>query len=109
MRELSADVRAAVALGAGGELLAGPEALAAPARALAEALGHGAVRLAGEGLAVVARGPQVTVVVAAGRHALPGPHLLDAAVAADAPEPPRVLADPPEPLRNAARKVIAAT
>jgi hypothetical protein len=39
VRELSADVRAAVVLDAGGALLAGPENLAAPARALLDAAG----------------------------------------------------------------------
>ena len=39
VRELSADVRAAVVLDAAGTLLAGPAALAAPARAVLDAIG----------------------------------------------------------------------
>lgn len=109
VRELSADVTGAVALGRGGERLAGPGALIGPAQALAAALEHGVVRLAGEGLAVVARGPGMTLVVAAGRHALPGPHALDAAAAAGSAGPPRVVADPSEALCGAARSVITAT
>jgi hypothetical protein len=51
VRELSADVRAALVIDAAGELLAGPPALAAPARALLDAGGG-----AGELEAAVAGG-----------------------------------------------------
>ena len=108
MRELSADVRAVVALDAAGALLAGPAAMHLPARELAERLGHGVVRT-GEGLVVVARGPRMTVVASTGRHALPGLHALDAAAAAGAEAPPEVVDDPGEALYSAARKVITAT
>ena len=53
MRELSADVRAALVLDAAGELLAGPPALAAPARALLAAGGDAAELEAGGGDGVV--------------------------------------------------------
>jgi hypothetical protein len=108
VRELSADVRGVVALGPDGELLVGPEVFAAPARRLAARLEHGIVRLP-EGLALVARGPRMTIVVAAGRHALPGPHALDAAAAAGAGTAPAVVPEPPESLCSAARDVISAT
>jgi hypothetical protein len=108
VRELSADVRAAVVLDAGGRVLAGATDLAGPAAALARALPHGAVRLP-EGLVLVATGESHTVVVAAGRHALPGPHALDAAAAVGAAGPPEVVENPAERLCEAARAVIAAT
>ena len=108
MRELSADVQAVVALDAAGSLLAGPAALHVPARELADRLGHGVVRT-GEGLVVVARGSRMTLVASAGRHALPGPHALDAAAAAGAETPPEVVVDPGEALYSAARNVITAT
>ncbi len=72
LAELSTDIRAAVVLGAGGEHLAGPGALAAPARQLLAAA---------EGALVEVDTPRGTVVAAAdnvhalavvvGRHALP--------------------------------------
>lgn len=74
LRELSTDVRAAVALAPDGALVAGDAAIEAPARALLEALRdkdatavdtrHGAV--------VLARGPAVVLVVVTGPHALVG-------------------------------------
>lgn len=108
VRELSADVQAAVALDAAGALLAGPAALHGPARELSGLLGHGIVRT-GEGLVVVARGPALTLVATAGRHALPGPHALDAAAAAGAATPPEVVDAPGRALYDAALNVMTAT
>src|SRR4051812_31732549 len=86
VRELSADVRAVVVLDAAGERLAGPDALAAPARALVAAAGGGpdvAVRVAG-GVVLAAVAPSHAVVVAAGPLSLVGPSALDARTAVDA-------------------------
>jgi len=113
VRELSADVRAAVVLDADGVRVAGSSELEAPARALAERLDNGAVRVA-EGLAVVARTARYTLVAVAGPLALAGPTQLDAAAAvaaldgaAQPPVPPAPEAPPPA-LAHAARAAIAA-
>jgi hypothetical protein len=73
LRELSADIRAGVVLDPAGELLAGPEALAEPARDLLAAAGearevHVAVA---DGNVFAARSDRHTVVVVCGRFALP--------------------------------------
>jgi len=72
VRELSADVMAGVVLDARGDLLAGPEALAEPARALLATAPeatelHGATSRGG---AYAARDDRHAIVVAAGRFAL---------------------------------------
>jgi hypothetical protein len=72
VRELSADVIAGVVLDAEGDLLAGPEALAEPARALLAAAPeaselHGTT---GGGGAYAARDERHAIVVATGRFAL---------------------------------------
>src|SRR3954449_315619 len=75
VRELSADVRAVVVLDAAGERLAGPAALAAPARALlsaAETADDVALRVDG-GLVIAARTARHAIVVAAGPLSLVGP------------------------------------
>jgi hypothetical protein len=108
VRELSADVRAAVVLGAEGDHLAGPAALADPARALAAALEAGVVRTA-EATVFVARGRERTLVAVAGPAALAGPTGLDAAAAVGAPQPPAVIARPAPALLAAVESVIAAT
>jgi hypothetical protein len=73
LRELSADVRAGAVLGADGALLAGPLALAAPARELLRAAGDAAdVHVTtGDGAVFVARDDRHAIVLACGRFALP--------------------------------------
>ena len=73
VRELSADVIAGVVLDARGALLAGPQALAAPARALL-AVDATATELHGEsadGAAFAARDASHAIVIATGRFPLP--------------------------------------
>lgn len=113
LRELSADIRAAIVLGAGGERLAGPEALAAPARALLEAAaGAPEIRAAtSNGTVLAARDERHAVVIACGRHVLPGlaRHDLRTVLAALGG---RRITPAPEPaggtLRAAAEAVLAA-
>ena len=83
VRELSADVRAGVVLGAGGALLAGPEALAGPARALLAAAPDAAeVEVAtARGIVFAVRDAAHAVVVACGRHAVAGLAIHDLRVA----------------------------
>jgi hypothetical protein len=73
LRELSADIRAGVVLGPGGELLAGPESLAEPARdLLAGARDAREVHVAtADGAVFAARSDRHSVVVVCGRFALP--------------------------------------
>jgi hypothetical protein len=74
VHELSADVRTAVVLDARGELLAGPEALAAPARALLEAA-NGAAELedgSAEGVVCAVRTDAHAAVAVCGRFAIGG-------------------------------------
>jgi hypothetical protein len=74
VRELSADVRAVVVLGAAGELLAGPPQLAAPARALLDA-GAGAAELEAanrDGVVCAVRSPSHAAVAVCGRFAIAG-------------------------------------
>jgi hypothetical protein len=73
LRELSADIRAGVVLDPAGKLLAGPDALAEPARDLMTAAGdarevHVAIA---DGTVFAARSDRHTVVVVCGRFALP--------------------------------------
>jgi hypothetical protein len=74
VRELSADVRAAVVLDSGGELLAGPDELAAPARALLAAGGEAAELEAGTagGVVCAVRSPAHAAVAVCGRFAIGG-------------------------------------
>jgi hypothetical protein len=121
VRELSADVRAVVVLAADGELLAGPPALAAPARELLAAAGDRmdvACRTA-DGVVMAARTPAHAIVVAAGPHSLVGPTALDARTAVEAlaggPAPDAAAgrgapdAGVTQALRTAAEAVISAT
>ena len=73
LRELSADIRAGAVLSADGALLAGPEALAEPARELLAAAGNAAdVHVAtGDGAVFAARDGRHAIVLACGRFALP--------------------------------------
>ena len=73
VRELSTDVLGGVALGATGERLAGPEALAAPARALLTAAGPAAeLEATGPaGCVCAVRSERHALVVACGGFALP--------------------------------------
>jgi hypothetical protein len=73
LRELSADIRAGVVLGADGTLLAGPEDLAVAARELLAAAGDASdvhVTTA-DGAVFAARDDRHAVVLACGRLALP--------------------------------------
>jgi hypothetical protein len=73
LRELSADIRAGVVLAPDGALLAGPDALADPARDLIAAAGD-ATELhvnTGEGAVYAARSDRHAIVVVCGRFALP--------------------------------------
>jgi hypothetical protein len=72
LHALSADVRAGVVLRADGSLLAGPEALVAPARALLAAAGDAAeVEVAtAAGTVFAARSERHVLVVVCGRQAL---------------------------------------
>jgi hypothetical protein len=74
VRELSADVRAAVLVNAAGELLAGPVELEDPARALLEA-GAGAAELevgSADGVVCAVRSASHAAVAVCGRFAIPG-------------------------------------
>jgi hypothetical protein len=73
LRELSADIRDGAVLGADGELLAGPEALAAPARELLAAAGEDTdIHVTtGDGAVFLARDERHVIVLACGRLALP--------------------------------------
>src|ERR687887_2663612 len=79
LRELSADIRAAVLLDAGGRPLAGTEALVEPARALlAAAPEDSAIEVvADQGAVFAARSPQHALCVVTGRFALPALVLYD--------------------------------
>ncbi len=74
LRELSADVRDGVVLGARGELLAGEPALAPPARDALAAMGAAAEAegRCAEGAAFAARGPDAAIVLVTGAQALDG-------------------------------------
>jgi hypothetical protein len=79
LNELSADIRAAVLLDAGGRRLAGAEALAEPARALlAAAPEDTAIEvMADRGAVFAARSPAHALCVVTGRFALPALVLYD--------------------------------
>jgi hypothetical protein len=120
LRELSTDVRAALALAPTGERLAGDAAIEAPARALLELAGAaGAPTVAtARGAVLVARTPAAAFVVAAGPHVLLEllRHDLDTLVRDTWDAPSRPLRDVPEtgatavdgPLAAAAEAVIGA-
>jgi hypothetical protein len=102
LRELSADVTAAVVLDAAGERLAGPAALHAPARDLLAAAPPGPAELHGRtaaGAVFAARDEAHQIVVATGPLALPGltRHDLRAALAALAGETPAGRSDDARP------------
>lgn len=73
LRELSADIRAGVVLAPDGALLAGPEALAVPARDLMSAAGEATeVHVnTGDGAVYAARSDRHAIAVVCGRFALP--------------------------------------
>jgi hypothetical protein len=73
LRELSVDIRAGVVLSTDGALLAGPEALAAPARELLAAAGDAVdVHVAtGDGAVFAARDERHAIALACSRFALP--------------------------------------
>jgi hypothetical protein len=79
LRELSADVRAGVVLDPAGALLAGPEALAGPARDLLASAGDAReVQVAtADGVVFAGRSDRHSVVVVCGRFALPSLILYD--------------------------------
>ncbi|HKH16942.1 MAG TPA: hypothetical protein VKA57_05400 [Solirubrobacteraceae bacterium] len=109
MRELSADVRAAIVLDGAGRLLAGPPELTDPARALLAAGGN-AVELeaAGEdGVACAVRSADHAAVAVCGRFAIAGVVRQDlraalAAIEGRAPGSDAPLAPLDEPVRDAA-------
>jgi hypothetical protein len=114
LRELSADVTAAVVLDAAGERLAGPAALHAPARELLAAAPPGPAELHGRtagGAAFAARDAAHQLVIATGPLALPGltRHDLRATLAAlagaDRTTPPGT---PIEAPRGAVERLLAA-
>lgn len=124
VRELSADVRAAIVLDADGALLAGPPELAGPARALLAA-GGGAAELeavSDAGVVCAVRSPGHAAVAVCGRFAIPGVVRQDlrAAVAALEGRPPgedealearpgeAAGSRPDEPLERAAGALISA-
>jgi hypothetical protein len=122
VRELSADVLAVVVLAADGAHVAGPEALAAPARAFLDAAA-GAPEVAERtpgGVAIAARTAVHAVVAVAGPLSLVGPTAQDVRAAAEAlaagapgapPDPPAAPADAdaaPADRRSAAEALISA-
>ncbi|MEA2288330.1 MAG: hypothetical protein QOD55_327 [Solirubrobacteraceae bacterium] len=110
VHELSADVTGVIVLDPEGQRLAGPDAMEAPAQALLAALEEeGATVLLPAGIVWIVKGPERTVVAAAGPAAQPGPTALDVALAAGAAGPSFIEERPSEPLKNAASDVIAAT
>jgi hypothetical protein len=101
VRELSADVRAVVALGPSGEPLAGDPDVAAAARALLEAAPDAAELevVTSTGVACAVRGGRHALVAACGPFALPGVVRQDLRAAVGALEPdtgPTALAEPLE-------------
>jgi len=117
VRELSADVRAALVLDAAGEPLAGPPELAAAARALLAAGGDAAELEAGggEGVVCAVRSPDHAVVAVCGRFAIGAVvrHDLRTALAAlegrapDEPKAPRYApSEAPDPALNSAADAL---
>ena len=111
LRELSADMTAAIVLDARGELLAGPPALHAPAKALLDATET--VELQGStqtGVVFAARDTHHQIVVATGPLALPGltRHDLRTALAALSGGPAARETTPKEPPRHLVETLIAA-
>jgi hypothetical protein len=120
VHELSADVRAGIVLDAGGDLLAGPSALADPARALLSAGGDaGELEAAtADGVVCAVRSTGHAAVAICGRFAIPGVVRQDLRTALAALEgrppaagdgPPAVVDDAAEPaLTSAANRLISA-
>jgi len=113
VRELSADVRAVVVLGARGELLAGPPALAASARALlTAAAGAGELEaVTPAGVVCAARSSRHAAVAVCGRFALPGVTRQDlrvALAALDGAPLAQAVAVPAGPLDRAAQRAAEA-
>jgi len=118
VRELSADVRAAVVLDAEGGLLAGPPRLAAPARALLIAAGAAAEleAVSAAGVVCAVRSPEHAAVAVCGRFAIAAIVRQDlraavAALAGRAPgcAPGAALEDrPSDALERAAEALISA-
>ena len=118
VHELSADVRAGVILGAGGEQLAGPPALGDAARALLAAAGDAAEAESGgaDGVVCLVRSDTRAAVAVCGRFAIPGVVRADlrAALAALDGRPPAGAAPaasaaaPEDPLEVTANALISA-
>jgi hypothetical protein len=121
VRELSADVRAAVVLSAAGRRLAGAPELEEPARRFLAAAGPAGdvAHRTPDGVVIAARTPTHAIVVCAGPLSLIGPTACDARAAAEALEAAgarEAIAEstgapgpPPESLEAAAKAVISAT
>ncbi|MEA2172338.1 MAG: hypothetical protein QOF76_5638 [Solirubrobacteraceae bacterium] len=115
VRELSADVRAAVVLDPAGERVAGDTRLAPAARAAAAAL-RGAAAVAASthlddrGIVTVVVTADHTLLVISGPLAFEGPTLIDARAAAAAMTqmaPETIAAAPPETLKSAVEREIS--
>jgi hypothetical protein len=110
VHELSADVRAGLVLDAAGELLAGPDALADPARALLSAGGDaGELEAAtADGVVCAVRTNAHAAVAICSRFAIPGVVRQDlrAALAALEARPPDAGAAVPQPLSDDAEPAI---
>jgi hypothetical protein len=106
VHELSADVRAGIVLDAAGSLLAGPEALADPARQLLALSGDaGELEAAtADGVVCAVRTSGHAAVAVCGRFAIAGVVRQDlrAALAALEAREPEALGRPPEPLDDTA-------
>ena len=113
VRELSADVRAAVVLARNGAVLAGESGLAGPAHAFATALGEHAEAVVRTDTAVVfgARTADHSMLVVASTLSLEGPTRLDVQAALQALEPGKTALqraiDPPSAALTQAAKTAA--
>ena len=116
VRELSADVRAVVVLGADGALAAGPAPLAEAARGLLAAGDAAELEaVTADGVVCAVRSSAHAAVAVCGRHALPGVVRADLRAAVAAlhgalpPDAPAGTARPaPEAVRAAAERLISA-
>jgi hypothetical protein len=110
VREMSADVRAAVVIGADGAVLAGDAALADAATAFAAPGTAGSRRTAG-GVVAVAATTAHTLLVVSGPLAFEGPTLLDvrtAVLAMVGGEAASLQTAPPDGLGTASERAISA-